>query len=171
MDGRTLEAEIVGSDERTDIAVIKVEPEDLTEMPIGDSGRVRVGDFVIAIGNPYGLDNTVTSGIVSALGRTGINRGGVESFIQTDASINPGNSGGALVNMDGELIGINSMIFSRSGRQCGHRVLRADRDRQFDHATDPRFRRSSAWPARREHRDAQSPKMPGRSTSKSAAAH
>lgn len=119
IDGRTLEAEIVGSDERTDIAVIKVEPDNLTEMPIGDSGRVRVGDFVIAIGNPYGLDNTVTSGIVSALGRTGINRGGVESFIQTDASINPGNSGGALVNMDGELIGINSMIFSRSGGNVG----------------------------------------------------
>ena len=118
-DGRTLEAEVVGSDERTDIAVIKVEPVNLTEMPIGDSDRVRVGDFVIAIGNPYGLDNTVTSGIVSALGRTGINRGGVESFIQTDASINPGNSGGALVNMDGELIGINSMIFSRSGGNVG----------------------------------------------------
>ena len=118
-DGRTLDAEIVGSDERTDIAVLKVEPENLTEMPIGDSARVRVGDFVIAIGNPYGLDNTVTSGIVSALGRTGINRGGVESFIQTDASINPGNSGGALVNMDGELIGINSMIFSRSGGNVG----------------------------------------------------
>ena len=118
-DGRMLDAEIVGSDERTDIAVLKVEPENLTEMPIGDSARVRVGDFVIAIGNPYGLDNTVTSGIVSALGRTGINRGGVESFIQTDASINPGNSGGALVNMDGELIGINSMIFSRSGGNVG----------------------------------------------------
>ena len=118
-DGRTLDADIVGSDERTDIAVIKVEPDNLTEMPIGDSARVRVGDFVIAIGNPYGLDNTVTSGIVSALGRTGINRGGVESFIQTDASINPGNSGGALVNMDGELIGINSMIFSRSGGNVG----------------------------------------------------
>ena len=118
-DGRTLDAEVVGSDERTDIAVLKVEPENLTEMPIGDSAKVRVGDFVIAIGNPYGLDNTVTSGIVSALGRTGINRGGVESFIQTDASINPGNSGGALVNMDGELIGINSMIFSRSGGNVG----------------------------------------------------
>lgn len=118
-DGRRLDAEIVGSDERTDIAVIKVEPDSLTEMPIGDSARVRVGDFVIAIGNPYGLDNTVTSGIVSALGRTGINRNGVESFIQTDASINPGNSGGALVNMDGELIGINSMIFSRSGGNVG----------------------------------------------------
>ncbi len=118
-DGRTLDAEIVGSDSGTDIALLKVEPDNLTEMPIGDSDNVRVGDFVIAIGNPYGLDNTVTSGIVSALGRTGINRGGFENFIQTDASINPGNSGGALVNMDGELIGINSMIFSRSGGNVG----------------------------------------------------
>lgn len=118
-DGRTLDAEIVGSDSGTDIALLKVEPGNLTEMPIGDSDNVRVGDFVIAIGNPYGLDNTVTSGIVSALGRTGINRGGFENFIQTDASINPGNSGGALVNMDGELIGINSMIFSRSGGNVG----------------------------------------------------
>lgn len=118
-DGRTLDAEIVGSDDGTDIALIKVDPDNLTEMPIGDSSTVRVGDFVIAIGNPYGLDNTVTSGIVSALGRTGINRGGFENFIQTDASINPGNSGGALVNMDGELIGINSMIFSRTGGNVG----------------------------------------------------
>jgi len=118
-DGRTLDAEVVGSDSGTDIALLKVEPDNLTEMPIGDSSSVRVGDFVIAIGNPYGLDNTVTSGIVSALGRTGINRGGFENFIQTDASINPGNSGGALVNMDGELIGINSMIFSRTGGNVG----------------------------------------------------
>jgi serine protease Do/serine protease DegQ len=119
IDGRTLDAEIVGSDAATDIALIKVEGDDLTEMPIGDSNAVRVGDFVIAIGNPYGLTHTVTSGIVSALGRTGINREGYEDFIQTDASINPGNSGGALVNMSGELIGINSMIFSRSGGNVG----------------------------------------------------
>ena len=118
-DGRTLDAEIVGSDDGTDIALIKVAPDNLTEMPIGDSSKVRVGDFVIAIGNPYGLDNTVTSGIVSALGRTGINPFGFENFIQTDASINPGNSGGALVNMEGELIGINSMIFSRTGGNVG----------------------------------------------------
>ena len=119
IDGRTLDAEVVGSDAATDIALIKVEGDDLTEMPIGDSNAVRVGDFVIAIGNPYGLTHTVTSGIVSALGRTGINREGYEDFIQTDASINPGNSGGALVNMSGELIGINSMIFSRSGGNIG----------------------------------------------------
>ena len=119
IDGRMLDAEIVGSDEGTDIAVIKVEGNSLTEMPIGDSNDVRVGDFVIAIGNPYGLTHTVTSGIVSALGRNNINPGGFEDFIQTDASINPGNSGGALVNMSGELIGINSMIFSRSGGNVG----------------------------------------------------
>ena len=119
IDGRTLDAEIVGSDAGTDIALIKVEADDLTEMPIGDSEDVRVGDFVIAIGNPYGLTHTVTSGIVSALGRTNISRDGFEDFIQTDASINPGNSGGALVNMSGELIGINSMIFSRSGGNVG----------------------------------------------------
>ena len=119
IDGRTLDAEVVGSDAATDIALIKVEGDDLTEMPIGDSNAVRVGDFVIAIGNPYGLTHTVTSGIVSALGRTGNNRAGYEDFIQTDASINPGNSGGALVNMSGELIGINSMIFSRSGGNIG----------------------------------------------------
>jgi S1-C subfamily serine protease len=97
----------------------KVEADGLTEMPIGDSEGVRVGDFVIAIGNPYGLTHTVTSGIVSALGRNNISRDGFEDFIQTDASINPGNSGGALVNMNGELIGINSMIFSRSGGNVG----------------------------------------------------
>ena len=119
IDGRTLVAEIVGSDAATDIAVIKVEAEDLSEMPIGDSNDVRVGDFVIAIGSPYGLTHTVTSGIVSALGRTGISRDGYEDFIQTDASINPGNSGGALVNMNGELIGINSVIISRSGGNVG----------------------------------------------------
>ena len=119
IDGRTLDAEIVGSDAGTDIALIKVEADGLTEMPIGDSEDVRVGDFVIAIGNPYGLTHTVTSGIVSALGRTNISRDGFEDFIQTDASINPGNSGGALVNMSGELIGINSMIFSHSGGNVG----------------------------------------------------
>jgi S1-C subfamily serine protease len=88
-------------------------------MPIGNSEGARVGDFVIAIGNPFGLGHTVTSGIISALGRTGISRDGYEDFIQTDASINPGNSGGALVNMNGELIGINSAIVSRSGGNVG----------------------------------------------------
>jgi len=115
----SLDAEIIGSDAATDIAVIKVDPENLVELPIGDSDQVEVGDFVIAIGNPFGLGHTVTSGIVSALGRTGISRNGYEDFIQTDASINPGNSGGALVNMRGELVGINSAIVSRTGGNVG----------------------------------------------------
>ena len=118
LDGELLEAEVIGSDAETDIAVLKVDADGLTEMPIGDSTQVRVGDFVIAIGNPFGLGHTVTSGIVSALGRTGIGVG-LEDFIQTDASINPGNSGGALVNMNGELVGINSAIISRSGGNVG----------------------------------------------------
>ncbi len=115
----SLDAEVVGSDAMTDIAVLKVDPKGLTDLPIGDSNAVEVGDFVIAIGNPFGLGHTVTSGIVSALGRTGISRDGLEDFIQTDASINPGNSGGALVNMRGELIGINSAIISRTGGNVG----------------------------------------------------
>lgn len=119
IDGEILDAEVVGSDAATDIALIKVEADDLVDMPIGDSEVVRAGDFVLAIGNPFGLGHTVTSGIVSALGRTGISRDGYEDFIQTDASINPGNSGGALVNMRGELIGINSAIISRSGGNVG----------------------------------------------------
>jgi len=119
INGGVLDAEVVGSDAATDIALIKVEADDLVEMPIGDSEVVRAGDFVLAIGNPFGLGHTVTSGIVSALGRTGISRNGYEDFIQTDASINPGNSGGALVNMSGELIGINSVIISRSGGNVG----------------------------------------------------
>lgn len=115
----TLDAEVIGSDAPTDIALLKVDPEDLIDLPIGDSDDVEVGDFVIAIGNPFGLGHTVTSGIVSALGRTGISRNGLEDFIQTDASINPGNSGGALVNMRGELVGINSAIISRTGGNVG----------------------------------------------------
>jgi len=115
----SLDAEVIGSDAATDIAVIKVDPENLTDLPIGESDDVEVGDFVIAIGNPFGLGHTVTSGIVSALGRTGISRNGYEDFIQTDASINPGNSGGALVNMNGELVGINSAIISRTGGNVG----------------------------------------------------
>jgi serine protease Do/serine protease DegQ len=115
----SLAAQVVGSDAATDIAVLKVLPENLVDIPIGDSSAVEVGDFVIAIGNPFGLGNTVTSGIISAVGRTGISQNGYEDFIQTDASINPGNSGGALVNMKGELVGINSAIISRTGGNIG----------------------------------------------------
>jgi serine protease Do/serine protease DegQ len=118
-DGRDLKADIVGADAPSDIAVLKVQPDRLTEIALGDSDRLEVGDFVVAIGNPFGLQHTVTSGIVSALGRSGISRDGFEDFIQTDASINPGNSGGALVNLRGELIGINSAILSRSGGNIG----------------------------------------------------
>jgi len=112
LDGRHFTATVVGSDEGTDIAVLRVQEPHLAEMPLGDSSRLEVGDWVVAIGNPFGLQHTVTVGIVSALGRTGINPHGYEDFIQTDASINPGNSGGALVNLQGELIGINSAILS-----------------------------------------------------------
>lgn len=111
-DGRTFQAEVVGSDPATDVAVIRIPPENLTALPLADSDRLRVGDFVVAIGNPFGLGQTVTSGIVSALGRSGLGLEGYENFIQTDASINPGNSGGALVNLRGELVGINTAIFS-----------------------------------------------------------
>lgn len=118
-DGRQLEAEVVGSDPETDVAVIKIPPENLTDLKTTNSDELRVGDFVIAIGNPFGLGQTVTSGIVSALSRSGLGIEGYEDFIQTDASINPGNSGGALVNLNGELVGINTAIFSRSGGNIG----------------------------------------------------
>jgi Do/DeqQ family serine protease len=118
-DGRDLTATVVGSDVPSDVAVLKVPSESLIQVALGDSTRLEVGDFVVAIGNPFGLQHTVTSGIVSGLGRSGINPDGYEDFIQTDASINPGNSGGALVNLRGELIGINSAILSRSGGNIG----------------------------------------------------
>jgi Do/DeqQ family serine protease len=119
LDDRRFQAKVVGSDEGTDIAVLKVSEPHLTEMPLGDSSHLEVGDWVVAIGNPFGLKHTVTAGIVSALGRTGIHPHGYEDFIQTDASINPGNSGGALVNLNGELIGINSAILSKDGGNIG----------------------------------------------------
>jgi Do/DeqQ family serine protease len=119
LDDRSLEAEVVGSDAGSDIAVLKVDSEDLVALPLADSSKLRVGDFVVAIGNPFGLQHTVTSGIVSALGRSGINPEGYEDFIQTDASINPGNSGGALVDLNGRLVGINSAIFTRTGGNIG----------------------------------------------------
>ena len=119
-DDRSLQATVVGSDPGTDIAVLLLEDYDnLVDMPLGDSEELQVGDFVVAIGNPFGLQHTVTSGIVSALGRHGISRDSYEDFIQTDASINPGNSGGALINLKGELVGINSAIFSSSGGNIG----------------------------------------------------
>ncbi len=118
-DGRLLEATLVGSDPQVDLAVLKVEPAELVEIGFADSDSLRVGDFVVAIGNPFGLNQTVTSGIVSALGRSGLGIEGYEDFIQTDASINPGNSGGALVNLEGGLVGINTAIFAPSGGNVG----------------------------------------------------
>ena len=118
-DRRTFDATLVGSDPGTDIALLKVEASDLHAIPLGDSEALEVGDFVIAIGNPFGLGQTVTSGIVSGLGRSGINVEGYEDFIQTDASINPGNSGGALVDLDGELVGINTAILTPAGGNVG----------------------------------------------------
>jgi serine protease Do/serine protease DegQ len=118
-DGRSLQAGKIGTDPDTDVAVIQVHVRDLTALPFGDSDALEVGDFVVAIGNPFGLLQTVTSGIVSALGRRGLGIEGYESFIQTDASINPGNSGGALVNLRGELVGINSAIVGPTGGNVG----------------------------------------------------
>jgi len=119
MDGREIDAKVIGSDERTDVAVLQIEADNLSAIKLGNSEKLQVGDFVIAIGNPFGFSHTVTSGIVSALGRSGLNVENYENFIQTDASINPGNSGGALVNLRGELVGINTAIVSRSGGNIG----------------------------------------------------
>ncbi|OGT34694.1 MAG: serine endoprotease DegQ [Gammaproteobacteria bacterium RBG_16_51_14] len=118
-DGRHPAAELVGTDPETDIALIKIPVDGLTKLETADSDQLRVGDFVVAIGNPFGLGQTVTSGIISALSRSGLGIEGYEDFIQTDASINPGNSGGALVNLRGELVGINTAIFSQSGGNIG----------------------------------------------------
>ncbi|MGV6850829.1 MAG: DegQ family serine endoprotease [bacterium] len=118
-DGREFEATLVGSDAEADVAVIQIKADDLTEVELGDSSKLRVGDFVVAIGNPFGLGQTVTSGIVSALGRTGLGIEGYEDFIQTDASINPGNSGGALVDLNGHLIGINTAIVGPNKANVG----------------------------------------------------
>lgn len=119
-DGRSYKASLIGSDPEVDIAVLKLEEfEHLTQLVIADSEQLQVGDFVIAIGNPFGLGQTVTSGVVSALGRSGLGIEGYENFIQTDASINPGNSGGALINLRGELIGINTAILAPAGGNVG----------------------------------------------------
>lgn len=118
-DGRQLNAELVGTDPEADIAVIRIPAKNLTHLPIADSSQLKVGDFVVAIGNPFGLGQTVTSGIVSALGRSGLGIEGYEDFIQTDASINPGNSGGALVNLKGELVGMNTAILAPTGGNVG----------------------------------------------------
>ena len=118
-DGRSFEAEVIGTDPDTDLAMVRIPAEDLQALEFADSKSLRVGDFVVAVGNPFGLGQTVTSGIVSALGRSAFRGLEFQNFIQTDASINPGNSGGALINLRGELVGINSAIFTPSGGNVG----------------------------------------------------
>ncbi|HAI58894.1 MAG TPA: heat-shock protein [Xanthomonadaceae bacterium] len=119
-DGRTVEAEFIGSDPGTDVALIRIPVGNLRALPLAPSQGLRVGDFVVAVGNPFGLGQTVTSGIVSAVGRSGLTGLGFQDFIQTDASINPGNSGGALVNLRGELVGINTASFNPRGSAAGN---------------------------------------------------
>lgn len=119
-DGRTLKARFIGSDPDTDVALMKIPAQNLTAIPLADSSRMRVGDFVVAIGNPFGVGQTVTSGIVSAVGRSNLPGLGFQNFIQTDASINPGNSGGALVNLSGQLVGINTASFNPRGSGAGN---------------------------------------------------
>ncbi len=152
-DGRRIGARVRGTDPESDLAVLKADGENFPAITFGALERVQVGDFVLAIGNPFGFGNTVTLGIVSALGRNhlGINR--FEDFIQTDAAINPGNSGGALVDTAGNLIGINSTIFSQSGRLARHRlrdsgVARAHRA-GADHPATARSRAAGSGSSRR----------------------
>jgi Do/DeqQ family serine protease len=118
-DNRSFPATLIGRDPATDIALLQIPADDLTAVPMGDSSRLQVGDFVLAVGNPFGVGQTVTSGIVSALGRTGLGIEDYEDFIQTDASINPGNSGGALVDLQGRLVGINTAILAPGGGNIG----------------------------------------------------
>ena len=119
-DGRTLKAEFVGSDPDTDVALMRIPAQNLTAIPVADSNLLQIGDFVVAVGNPFGVGQTVTSGIVSAVGRNNLPGAGFQNFIQTDASINPGNSGGALVNLNGELVGINTASFNPRGSMAGN---------------------------------------------------
>ena len=118
-DGRQLNAKLLGTDPEADVAVIQIAADNLTALKVANSNHLRVGDFVVAIGNPFGLGQTVTSGIISALGRSGLGIEGYEDFIQTDASINPGNSGGALVNLRGEFVGMNTAILAPNGGNVG----------------------------------------------------
>jgi serine protease Do len=118
-DGREFEAKVIGSDPQSDVAVIKIDIKNLPTIPLGDSDTLEVGEWVLAVGNPFGLSHTLTSGIVSAKGRSSIGITDYEDFIQTDAAINPGNSGGPLINLDGEVVGINTAIFSQSGGYMG----------------------------------------------------
>ena len=128
-DKREVRAQVVGVDDWTDIALLKLELRNLPVIPWGDSSKLKVAEWVLAIGNPFQLSQTVTLGIVSALGRANIGIAAYEDFIQTDAAINPGNSGGALINGRGELVGINTAIYSQTRRLSGHRLRRAEQPR------------------------------------------
>ena len=120
-DGREFKGRIIGTDPSTDLALVKIEGEDLPTIPVGDSNQLKIGEWVLAVGNPFNMASTVTAGIVSAKARSlGVYNNGVESFIQTDAAINQGNSGGALVNARGELVGINSVLYSPTGAYSGY---------------------------------------------------
>ena len=144
-DKRELRAKIVGIDEATDIAVLKIDARNLPALAWGDSSKLKVAEWVLAIGNPFQLNQTVTLGIVSATGRSLEGRlASYEDFIQTDAAINPGNSGGALVNARGELIGINTAIFSQSGGYQGDRLRRAEQPRAARHGRPDQIRRGAA---------------------------
>jgi Do/DeqQ family serine protease len=138
-DGRSFTAKVKGTDPELDIAILEIDGDDLAEVTLADSDRLEIGDFVVAIGNPFALGQTVTTGVVSALGRSGLGIEGYENFIQTDASINPGNSGGALVNLRGELIGINTAIISPAGGNVGIgfaipiNMAKASMDQILDH--------------------------------------
>jgi serine protease Do len=118
-DDRRFKARVVGRDQTTDIALLQINPNNLVAVPMGESSSLQVGDFVLAVGNPFGIGQSVSSGIVSALGRTGLGIEGYENFIQTDASINPGSSGGALISLDGKLVGVNTALISKSGGNVG----------------------------------------------------
>ena len=147
-DRREFKARIVGKDSATDIAVLKIDASGLTAMPLGDSSKMKPGDFVIAIGSPYGLSKSVTMGIVSAVGRGDLGIEHYENFIQTDASVNPGNSGGALINVDGRLIGINTAIVSQKGAEGIGFAIPVQLARQVMHqiVSNGRVVRAPAWP-------------------------
>ncbi len=142
-------AQLAGTDPDTDVAVLRIPAQKLMALDFADSDALKVGDFVVAIGNPFGLSQTVTSGIVSGLGRSGLGIEGYENFIQTDASINPGNSGGPLVNLRGELVGMNTAILAPGGGNIGIGFAIPANMAALDHGATGRAWRRAAWSVRR----------------------